>query len=57
MRGIMFASITGVTSLLFHATVDFNFHIFANAAYFYVLVAMGLVAALTKQNRNSHQDS
>jgi len=45
MRGMLFASLTGVFAMLIHAIVDFNFYIPANAAYFYVLLAIGLVAA------------
>lgn len=44
-RGILFGSLTGSLALLIHATVDFNFQIPANAAYFFVLLATGLVAS------------
>lgn len=51
IRGITFASLVGALSALFHATIDFNFHILANAAYFYVLVGMGIIAAEMKRSQ------
>jgi O-antigen ligase len=43
MRGALFASIAGCTSLLVHGLVDFNLQIPANAAYFVALLGLGLV--------------
>lgn len=37
---IMFASVMGVLSILFHSFVDFNLHIPANSLYFTILLAM-----------------
>jgi len=54
-RAMLFGSLAGTTSLLLHATVDFNFHIPANAAYFYVVMGMGLAAATIK--RHGHRSS
>ncbi len=44
MRGMSFACIMGVTSLLIHSWVDFNLQIPANAVYFMVLLAMGWIS-------------
>jgi len=44
MRGISFACIMGVTSILIHSWVDFNLQIPANAAYFMVLLALGWIS-------------
>jgi O-antigen ligase len=41
MRGMAFACIMGVTSILIHSWVDFNLQIPANAALFVVLCAFG----------------
>lgn len=45
MRGMSFACIMGVASLLIHSWVDFNLQIPSNAAYFMVLLALGWIAA------------
>ena len=44
MRGMSFACIMGVTSLLIHSWVDFNLQIPANAVYFMVLLAFGWIS-------------
>jgi O-antigen ligase len=44
MRGMSFACIMGVTSILIHSWVDFNLQIPANAAYFIVLLALGWIS-------------
>lgn len=44
MRGISFACIMGVTSLLIHSWVDFNLQIPANAVYFMILLAFGWIS-------------
>lgn len=44
MRGMSFACIMGVTSLLIHSWVDFNLQIPANATYFMVLCALGWIS-------------
>ncbi len=44
MRGMSFACIMGVTSMLIHSWVDFNLQIPANAALFMVLLALGWIA-------------
>ncbi len=43
-RAILFASLVGTFSLLIHSLIDFNFHIPANAAYFYLMLGLGAVA-------------
>ncbi len=45
IRGILFACVTGSVSLLIHSWVEFNFYIPANAAYFYLVLALGLVSS------------
>jgi len=44
MRGIAFASIMGITSILIHSWVDFNLQIPANAALFMVLLAFAWIS-------------
>jgi O-antigen ligase len=44
MRGMSFACIMGVTSILIHSWVDFNLQIPANAALFMVLCALGWIS-------------
>lgn len=44
-RGVLYASGAGTLALLIHALVEFNHHIPANAAWFTVILAMGLIAA------------
>jgi O-antigen ligase len=44
MRGMSFACIMGVTSILIHSWVDFNLQIPANAVYFMVLLALGWIS-------------
>ena len=44
MRGISFACVMGVTSILIHSWVDFNLQIPANASYFIVLLALGWIS-------------
>ena len=44
MRGMSFACIMGVTAMLIHAWVEFNFQIPANAMYFMVLAALGWIS-------------
>lgn len=44
MRGISFACVMGVTSILIHSWVDFNLQIPANACFFMVLLAFGWIS-------------
>jgi putative inorganic carbon (HCO3(-)) transporter len=44
MRGISFACIMGITAMLIHAWVEFNFQIPANAMYFMALAALGWIS-------------
>lgn len=44
MRGISFACVMGVTSILIHSWVDFNLQIPANACLFMVLLALGWIS-------------
>ncbi len=44
-RGVLFASLASSLSLLFHALGDNNFQVPSTTAYFFVALALGLVAA------------
>jgi O-antigen ligase len=44
-HGAAVASVGGTTALLVHSCVDFNFHIPANAAIWFVLLGIGVIAA------------
>lgn len=44
MRGMSFACLMGVTSILIHSWVDFNLQIPANAVFFMVLLALGWIS-------------
>ncbi len=44
LRGALFGSLVAVLTMLIHGLVDFNFHIPANAGYFYVWAGIGLAA-------------
>ena len=44
VRGALFASLTGMTAMLIHSLVEFNFQIPANALYFWVLAGTGVAA-------------
>lgn len=50
-RGMLFGSLAGCLTMLAHAMLDFNFHIPANAAYFYALLGLGLVASQMERYR------
>jgi O-antigen ligase len=52
MRGISFACVMGVTSILIHSWVDFNLQIPANAALFMVLLALGWIALYHDRREN-----
>ncbi|TPW18703.1 MAG: O-antigen polymerase [Halothiobacillaceae bacterium] len=51
MTGLLYGSCLGITSMLIHAFVEFNFHIPANATYFFVLLAIGVIAANLRTDR------
>jgi O-antigen ligase len=44
MRGLSFASIMGILSIMIHSSVDFNLQIPANTMYFMVLLALAWIA-------------
>jgi hypothetical protein len=48
---IMFGAVCAVLSILFHAFVDFNMHIPADALYFTVLLT--IIAAISHSNKNN----
>ncbi len=56
--GAGFAVFMGIFAILVHATVDFNLQIPANAAYFVVLMAVGVLARHlgTDLNHRGHKD-
>lgn len=45
IRAALIASSVGTLSLMIHGLVDFNFHIPANATYFFVLLGLGVASA------------
>jgi O-antigen ligase len=53
MRGTLFASIAGGVAFLAHGLVDFNFHIPANAIYFFALLGLGTVASCLRTGSRS----
>ncbi len=56
MRGMSFACIMGVTSILIHSWVDFNLQIPANATLFMVLLALGWIALYHGRQANGRPD-
>jgi len=54
MRGMSFACVMGVTSILIHSWVDFNLQIPANAVFFMVLLALGWISLY--HDRREHAD-
>jgi O-antigen ligase len=56
MRGLSFACVMGVTSILIHSWVDFNLQIPANAMLFMVLLALGWIS-LYHDRRGGKSDS
>ncbi len=44
MIGMGFSAFMGILAIMIHSSVDFNLQIPANAAYFVVLMALGLLA-------------
>jgi len=49
MVGLLFGSTLGIISMLIHSLVEFNFHIPANASYFFVLLAIATIASSLKK--------
>lgn len=56
MRGMSFACIMGVTSILIHSWVDFNLQIPANAVYFMVLLALGWISLFLDRHGTDAKD-
>ena len=50
---LRFAALTGCTGLLIHGFLDFNFHIPANAALFFVLAAVAVSRSATRTAESS----
>ena len=44
-RAVLFGVNVATVALLIHGLVDFNFHIPANAAYFFVLLGIGIAVS------------
>jgi O-antigen ligase len=42
LYGLQVASFCSVTAILLHSLIDFNFHLPANAVYFYLILALGI---------------
>jgi O-antigen ligase len=55
LRGMSFACVMGVTSILIHSWVDFNLQIPANAVLFMVLLALGWISLY--HDRHEHSDN
>ena len=53
IRGAIFAAAAGSLSLAIHGLIDFNFQIPANAAYFFMTLALGIAAGSLKSRRNA----
>lgn len=54
ITGILFGVLIGVMAMLIHANVELNFYIPANAVYFYILLAIGLIASSDKASDSEH---
>ena len=52
MLSVLFAVLVGATAALVHAALDFPFRIPANAAYFFVLLGLGLQATVLPGRRS-----
>ena len=57
MRGMSFACVMGVASILIHSWVDFNLQIPANAVYFMVLLAFGWISLYLDRRSPQCDDS
>ena len=55
VRGALFASLTGMTAMLVHSLVGFNFQIPANALYFWVLAGIGIAASGLPHGRRRNE--
>jgi O-antigen ligase len=57
LYGLQVASFCSVIAILLHSFVDFNFHLPANAIYFFIILAIGLkiplIQSKTKRLRNT----
>ncbi|NOY62308.1 MAG: O-antigen ligase family protein [Gammaproteobacteria bacterium] len=51
MQGLLFGSTLGIGSIMIHSLVEFNFHIPANASYFFILLAIGISASTLPRQR------
>lgn len=57
LRGMAFASMMGIISLMIHASVDFNHYIPANAMLFTLLCAFGWIALHQDSRQERNRDS
>lgn len=57
VRGGLFASLTGMTAMLIHSLVGFNFQIPANALYFWILAGVGVAATRLSSARRPSGNS
>lgn len=51
IRGVIFGCLLSTGFMLLHALVEFNFRIPANAAYFFVIAAVGIAACRVERGR------
>ena len=51
LMGIKIACFTSVSAISIHSLMDFNFHLPANAIYFFIILAAGLQAGKINKKR------
>ena len=56
-RGMLLASFMGTTAAYIHALIDHNFQITANASYFFILLAIGVIASNLQSQSQSQSQS
>lgn len=57
LYGLKVASFCSVTAILLHSFADFNFHLPANAVYFYMVLALGLKSNMLNLNAKKKKRS
>jgi len=57
IRGVLYGALTAIFSLLIHALIDFNFHIPANMSYFFIMMALVIVASSLPDKKTQERSS
>jgi O-antigen ligase len=57
ITGLLLGASAGQCAMLIHAFVEFNFHIPANTIYFFLLLAIGLIAGYQENTKTAHSDN